>query len=92
VLWERRTAIVATGAHLRAREVDETFQISELLVHDPEDLMHKAVGWLLRSAGQLDPGRLLEFLDEHATKMPRTMLRSAVEKLPPEIRALYLSR
>jgi 3-methyladenine DNA glycosylase AlkD len=90
VLWERRTAIVATAAYLQVGEVDETFRVAELLVGDRHDLIHKAVGWFLRSAGDVDPARLLAFLDAHPT-MPRTMLRYALEHLDPDLRAHYLA-
>jgi 3-methyladenine DNA glycosylase AlkD len=91
VLWERRTAIVATGAHLGVGSVDETFRIAGLLVSDRHDLIHKALGWLLRSAGDLEPTRLLAFLDAHAGTMPRTMLRYALEHLDSGVRAHYLA-
>ncbi len=91
VLWERRTAIVATLAHLRAGDADPTFRVAELLVGDRGDLGHKAVGWLLREAGGVHPARLLAFLDARAATMPRTMLRSALERLDPAVRAHYLA-
>jgi 3-methyladenine DNA glycosylase AlkD len=91
VLWERRTAIVATAAYLRIGDVDETFRIAEVLVDDRHDLIHKAVGWLVRSAGDVEPARLLVFLDAHAATMPRTMLRYALEHLEPGVRAHYLA-
>lgn len=91
VLWERRTAIVATGAYLRIGDVNETFRIAALLVGDRHDLIHKAVGWLLRSAGDVEAERLLAFLDAHAATMPRTMLRYALEHLDPDVRAHYLA-
>lgn len=90
VLWERRTAIVATAAYLRIGRVDETFRIAELLVGDRHDLIHKAVGWLVRSAGDVEPAHLLTFVDAHPM-MPRTMLRYALEHQDPEVRARYLA-
>lgn len=90
-LWERRTAIVATGYFvLKHREVDDTFALAEILVNDKEELIQKAVGSWIREAGKKDPKKLLAFLDRHATRMPRTMLRYAVEKLDSKQRERYL--
>lgn len=91
-LWERRTAIVAT-AHfiLKLKEVDDTFAIAEILVSDPEDLVNKGTGWMLRSAGDVDRPRLLSFLDKHAAAMPRVLLRYAIEKLEKSQRDHYLA-
>jgi hypothetical protein len=89
--WERRTAIVSTYYFIREDDVEDTFRIAELLVHDGHDLVQKAVGSWVREAGKRDRKRLLSFLDSYAGSMPRTMLRYAVEKLPPEVRAKYLS-
>lgn len=81
-LWERRSAIVAT-AHfiLKLKETDDTFKIAEILVNDPEDLVNKGTGWMLRSAGDIDHPRLLGFLDRYAATMPRILLRYSIEKL-----------
>ncbi len=89
-LWERRTAIVGTAYFIRQGDVDDTFGIAELLVQDPEDLVHKGTGWMLRAAGEVDRARLLRFLDHHAATMPRTLLRYAIEKLEADQRAYYL--
>jgi 3-methyladenine DNA glycosylase AlkD len=89
-LWERRTAIVSTSCFIRQGEVAETFAIAEILVHDKEDLIHKAVGGWVREAGKQDPERLLRFLDQHAATMPRTCLRYAIEHLDPALRRHYL--
>jgi 3-methyladenine DNA glycosylase AlkD len=86
-VWERRTAIVSTDVFIRRGELDDTFRIGELLLRDPHDLIHKAVGGWLRAAGAKDRARLLRFLDEHASAMPRTALRYAIEHLDPDQRA-----
>ena len=91
-LWERRTAIVATSWFLRDGEQDDTYAIAELLLGDPEDLIHKAVGGWLRDAGRSDRQRLLQFLDTHAPTMPRVALRYAIEHLDQAQRQDYLAR
>jgi 3-methyladenine DNA glycosylase AlkD len=91
-VWERRTAIVATGYFIRQGDTTDAFQIAEILVQDPNDYIHKAVGWMLREAGKQDRPALLAFLDRHAAHMPRTMLRYAIEHLGPEKRIHYLDR
>jgi len=88
--WERRTAIVSTYYFIRAGDVDDTFRIAELLVEDVHELVQKAVGSWIREAGKKDARRLVRFLEKHARSMPRTMLRYAVEKLPPAVRAKFL--
>ncbi len=90
VVWERRTAIVATYAFLRRGDLDDTFAIAELLVDDDEHLIHTAVGGWIRQAGKQDPQRLLAFLDRHAATMPRVALRFAIEKLDGPTRTRYL--
>lgn len=88
---ERRTAILSTFAFIRHGDLEDAYRIAELLVGDEEDLVHKAVGWMLREAGKRDEPRLRAFLDEHAATMPRVMLRYAIEKLDPSLRASYLA-
>lgn len=88
--WERRSAIVATYHFIRQDDLGDTFAIGDLLAHDPEDLVQKAVGGWVREAGKRDPARLLAFLDRHAPTMPRTALRYAIEHLDPEARRHYL--
>jgi len=89
-LWDRRIAMLATFALIRAREFSLTEQIAEILLTDEHDLIHKASGWMLREMGLREPQRLRDFLDKHAAKMPRTMLRYAMEKLSPAMRERYL--
>lgn len=91
-MWERRTAIVATGSLIRRGEVDDTFKIAELLLNDGEDLIHKGTGWMLRAAGDKDRKKLLRFLDKHAATMPRALLRYAIEHFNPKQRAYYMTR
>ncbi len=88
---ERRTAILSTFAFIRRGELDDAYEISERLLGDDQDLVHKAVGWMLREAGKRDKPRLLMFLDAHAATMPRVMLRYAIEKLDKSQRDHYLS-
>lgn len=90
-MWERRSAIVAT-AHfiLKQKQVDDTFEIAEILVNDSEDLVNKGTGWMLRAAGDVDRKRLLAFLDRHAVSMPRVLLRYSIEKLDKQDRDHYL--
>lgn len=89
VVWERRTAIVATDVFIRRGDLDDTYRIAEILLDDEHDLIHKAVGGWVRAAGARDVPRLLRFLDEHAAAMPRTALRYAVEHLDPDRSAHY---
>ena len=89
-LWERRIAIVATFYFIRNDEFDDTLKIAEILFTDKEDLIHKAVGWMLREVGKRVIEIEEEFLEEHYLKMPRTMLRYAIERLPETRRKMYL--
>jgi len=91
-MWERRIAIVATWYFIRNNDLTSTFTIALLLINDTHDLIHKAVGWMLREAGKRDQNALVTFLDLHASSMPRTMLRYAIEKFPEDIRKNYLMR
>lgn len=89
-LWERRISIVSTWYFIRQNNLETTFEIAELLLKDQHDLIHKAVGWMLREAGKRDLHALINFLDQHAPIMPRTMLRYAIEKFQEEQRKNYL--
>lgn len=91
-LWERRIAIVATWYTIKNNHLDWTFSIAKLLLNDKHDLIHKAVGWMLREAGKKDGTQLVAFLDVYAQSMPRTMLRYAIEKFTPHQRICYLHR
>jgi DNA alkylation repair enzyme len=88
--WERRSAITATYYYIRQGDIDDTFKIAEILVHDPHDLVQKAVGGWVREAGKKDLQKLLRFLDKYAATMPRTILRYAIEHLDKDQREHYL--
>jgi 3-methyladenine DNA glycosylase AlkD len=78
--WDRRMAMVASYAFIRTEKLDLTYQFAKQLLNDPEDLMHKASGWMLREAGKRDQDSLRAFIDQHGSAMPRTMLRYAIER------------
>ena len=91
-IWERRISIMATFAFIRAGKYIDTLKISKILLNDPHDLIHKAVGWMLREMGKKDKAMLTNYLDQHAGVMPRTMLRYSIEKLTEVERQYYLKQ
>lgn len=91
-LWERRIAMIATAAFITNGYFDPTIQLAHTLINDSHDLIHKAVGWMLREVGKKDELVLLNFLDLHAGVMPRTMLRYSIERLSKEQRNAYLKK
>jgi 3-methyladenine DNA glycosylase AlkD len=90
-IWERRIAIISTFEFIRHNQFTDTLKLSEILISDKYDLIHKAVGWMLREVGKRDKKVLIDFLDQHHQKMPRVMLRYAIEKFPQDIRKKYLN-
>ncbi|MGM9738651.1 MAG: DNA alkylation repair protein [Candidatus Cryptobacteroides sp.] len=101
-IWEQRIGIVSTMTFIRNGQPDDTFAIADILLHHPHDLIHKAVGWLLREAGKRDKSKLTSWLTEDIMEndapvprfrtMPRTMLRYAIEKFPEDERQKFLTR
>lgn len=91
-VWERRMSAIASFSLIRAGDTDEAIKIFEILLKDKHDLIHKAVGWMVREMGKRDKKRTLAFLEKHATTMPRTALRYALEKFDEPTRKHFMSR
>lgn len=89
-LWQRRISIISTYTFIKEGEYEDTFKIAEILMEDKHDLIHKAVGWMLREVGKKSQKDEENFLKKYAKFMPRTMLRYAIEKFPEEKREKYL--
>lgn len=90
-LWHQRVGVMVTWAFIKKGDLEPTFTVCEILMNHPHDLIHKACGWMLREAGKRDIDALRRFLSRHHQKMPRTMLRYAIEKMPPAERARWMS-
>jgi len=91
-IWEKRISIIATAYFISKDDFDYTLKISEILLHDKHDLIHKAVGWMLREVGKRNQDVLERFLEKHHRTMPRTMLRYAIEKFDDEKKRYYMER
>ena len=92
LLWDQRIAIVANWKLIRYGEYFDILALSERLLNHKHDLMHKSIGWMLRELGKRNKELLIQFLDKHSTRMPRTMLRYSIEKFPEDERQYYLKR
>jgi len=91
-LWEKRISILATFPFIKANNYEDSIKLSEMFLYEEHDLMHKAVGWMLREVGKKDEQVLINFLDKHYKEMPRTMLRYSIEKFDEEKRNYYLKK
>jgi 3-methyladenine DNA glycosylase AlkD len=91
-LWQRRIAIVSTFAFIKQHKFTETLQISKILISDKQDLIHKAVGWMLREVGKRNKKTELDFLKQNYSKMPRTMLRYSIERFPESEKKFFMKR
>lgn len=92
LLWDNRIAIVSTYAFIRKGQLEDTYALSDLMMQHPHDLMHKAIGWMLREAGKRDSDRLYDYVMSHRADMPRTMLRYAIEKFSSTERSILMKR
>ncbi len=91
-LWDQRIAIISTFYFIRKNDFEDTLKISEILLSHNHDLIHKAVGWMLREVGNRDYETEFDFLEKHHKKMPRTMLRYAIEKFESGVRQMFLAK
>ena len=92
LLWDNRIAIVSTYAFIRKGQLEDTYVLSDLMMQHPHDLMHKAIGWMLRETGKRNPERLYDYVMSHRADMPRTMLSYSIEKFSPKERAILMKR
>jgi len=92
LLWDQRIAVISTFPLIKKEDYKDIIQLSEYFLTHEHDLMHKAVGWMLRETGKMNKNVLISFLDRHYTNMPRTMLRYSIEKLSPEEKAHYMKK
>lgn len=92
LLWDQRIAVVSTHAFIKNNDFADIYALAEKLLLHEHDLMRKAIGWMLREAGKRDKQPLMAFLDKHASVMPRTMLRYAIEKFSEEERKYYMQK
>ncbi|MCL6259744.1 DNA alkylation repair protein [Aquiflexum sp. TKW24L] len=92
ILWDQRIAIMSTFYFIRKKDFGDTLKIAEILLHHPHDLIHKAVGWMIREVGNRDFETANQFLLKHYQTIPRTMLRYAIEKFNPEVKAFFMKK
>lgn len=91
-LWKERISIIATYYFIRQNDFDDALKLTEQFLSHPHDLIHKAAGWMLREVAKRDVDRITQFLDQHCTEMPRTMLRYSIERFDEDLRQSYLKR
>lgn len=92
ILWDQRIAIMSTFYFIRKKDFSDTLKVAEILLHHPHDLIHKAVGWMIREVGNRDFETANQFLLKHYQTMPRTMLRYAIEKFDPETKEFFMKK
>jgi len=91
-LWEKRISILATFMFIKNNQFQDSINLAEILLNDKHDLIHKAVGWMLRELGKRNEKLLINFLNKHKKEMPRTMLRYSIEKFSNEKRKFFMQR